>query len=259
VRAILLIFAILGLLVIGSAVVIGTGVVHLTALNPIAPPQLAGGSATRPADGDDGDAGTTQPAGGITDADDPADPDPGPTMASRSVFLAAAEAKLAGPTIALIDRNSQVLRNGFDAGGPGGFDRGDRGMGWGRRRSPRTFQPFITRWNSDQDVAEWTFPSPGAGTYAVTVVYAGPPARGDDAEGSPFVITTNSTGSPGPAGGEPLVVHLKPTARPTTFEMADAGTLSLPAGEVRLSIHPEGKQTNREQIHLRSVRLFPAK
>jgi hypothetical protein len=240
-RLTLTIFALIGLGAIALLIFIGTGLLHLSSLD-----RLATSTGVGPA--------TTQPATDPDEIDDQATTDPDaaaatqPTMVDRSVFLSAADARLAGPKIELLARDNYVLKtgDGRPPAPPPDFPefRGSRDGRHHRVPPP----PFLARWVTPEDCAEWDFESPAEGTYSVNFVYSGPPNR-TGKTGGPFVVSI---------GTEQIIVSPKPTTNGTSFEMADVGELHLPKGQVRLTVRAEGKLTYETSIRLRSVRLFPA-
>jgi hypothetical protein len=241
-KAILIIFALIGLAAISLVIFIGSGLLHLSSLDRLAVAP-AGPAATQP---------TTDP----DDIDDPATTEPDspdttqPGVVDRSVFLSASDAKLTGPRIALFARDNIVLKTGD--GQPPTLEPElpmfGRGFREGRhRRTPPP--PFLSRWASPEDVAEWTFDSPAEGKYIVSFVYSGPPSRQAGKTGGPFVVSI---------GTQQIIASPKPTTSAYSFEMADMGELRLPKGPVHLTIRPQGKVSYDTSIRLRSVRLFPS-
>ncbi len=241
-RVALAIFALIGLTAIGLVIFIGTGLLHLSSLD-----RLAATSGVNSA--------TSQPATGPDDSDDPVAAEPDsveamqPPIVDRSVFLSAADATLTGPKIALMARDNVVLKTGDDEPPPAlpDFPVFGRGFRDGRRRRPAP-APFLARWATPEDCAQWDFQSPADGTYTVSFVYSGPPNRLDK-PGGPFVLSI---------GTGQIIVSLKPTTNGGSFELADVGEVHLPKGQVHLTVRPEGKITYETSIRLRSVRLFPA-
>jgi hypothetical protein len=242
-RITLTIFALIGLGAIALLIFIGTGLLHLSSLD-----RLATTSGVNPT--------TTQPTTDPDDSDDPAttEPDPlaatQPTVVDRSVFLSATDARLSGPKIALMARDNFVLKTGDGQPPAPPPDVPDFGRGFreGRHRRAPPPPPFLARWVTSEDCAEWDFESPAEGTYTVSFVYSGPPSRSGKT-GGPFVISI---------GSGQIVVSPKPTTNANNFEMADVGEIQLPKGPVRLTVRPEGKVTYETSIRLRSVRMFPA-
>ena len=241
-RAVLTIFALIGLAAIALVIFILSGLLHLSSLDRLA---TTGGVSA-----------TSQPTTDPDDGDDPATTEPDsadathPTMVDRSVFLSAADARLTGPKIALMARDNIVLKTGDNQPPPAlpDFPEFGRGFRDGRRRGRAPPQPFLARWGTAEDCAEWDFESPAEGTYTVSLVYSGPPSR-QDKTGGPFVVSI---------GSGQITVSPKPTTNGTSFELADVGELHLPKGQVRLTVRPEGKITYDTSIRLRSVRLFPS-
>jgi len=239
-RVALTIFALIGLAAIALVIFIGTGLLHLSSLD-----RLATTSGVNPA--------TSQPTTDPDDSDDPPTTDPvdttRPTVVDRSVFLSAADARLTGSKIALMSRDNVVIKTGDGQPPPPAPDLPEFGRGFREGRHRRVPPPpFLARWVTAEDCAEWDFESPAEATYTVSFVYSGPPSRADKT-GGPFVVSI---------GTAQIIVSPKPTTNGTSFEMADVGELQLPKGQVRLTVRPEGKITYETSIRLRSVRLFPS-
>ncbi len=240
-RIVLLIFAFIGLAALALVIFIGSGLLRLSSLDRLAAGPMVGAPTSQPTtDPDDpDDAATTDPAPEDTTE---------PTVVDRSVFLSATDGVLTGPKIALMARDNIILKTGDGQPPPVQPELPQYGRGFrdGRHHRPPP-TPYLSRWATPADCAQWVFESPAEGNYTVSLVYSGPPNHAGKL-GGPFIVSI---------GSEEIVVSPKPTATATSFELADVGQLHLPKGQVHLTLRPQEKVTYDTSIRLRSVRLFP--
>lgn len=198
----------------------------------------------------------------------PADrPPPGPAV---EITLGAVQAKVSGAHLMLVGAPAPAdAADGRPADPPvqapinvpppdGGRRRSVIGLIFGGR--PRQSEPYLTRWEDEEDAAEWACPVPAAGRYAVAVVYSSPfggrMGRGRGPAGDPvpvagtFVVTV---------GGQTATADaLLGGAGRFGQADADAGTVDLPAGDttVRVRLRPAADGDGRGALlAVRGVRL----
>jgi hypothetical protein len=227
------IFAVVGVLVIGFAVAVASGLVNVT------DPFKNLGSNTRP---------STQPiAEADPDANQPTESEASlaalkhPGYQDRVIFLSASDAKVTG-------------RAEVEA-------RAGSGYYYTSRRSGSTVDPknrlpnaLIRSWGGPSDSAEWTLNCPQAGKYVITFDCVPGYSSSKGTSGASlgrFTIT---------AGSERLDAAVEADLRgrkgSSSFHLIDVGAIQLPAGQVTLKIQPA--EVDRGLLALRSVRIYPA-
>lgn len=232
------ILALAGLLVLGLAAAVATGLVSMSSLDPFAKLNAA---ATRPATGP-----VQVEPGPLATADEPSESEASIAALTHAgyadlvVFLSAADAKVAGPRISLENRGSSSF---YTSRKPGGFVSD-------KNKIPNV---LIRGWTSRQDSAEWTLDVPRAGKYIVTFdcVPGYSSGRSKGVAAGRFTIT---------AGKETVEasfdVDTSGRKGSSSFHLVDVGQINLPVGRVTLRIVPDADQdSNLPQ--LRSVRLYP--
>lgn len=227
------IFAVVGVLVIGFAVAVASGLVDLGGLDPFKNANASTQPATRPAEGD---ASAEQ----ATDSEASLAALKNPGYEARVVYLSAADAKLNGSRIR------------FERTGSGYFN--PRG---GSAVDPKNRLPngLIRGWTGPEDSVEWTFNCPQAGRYVVTFDciaggYGG--SRGHGVAGGKFEITS---------GDQKLVKEVAADVRgrhgySSSYHLIDVGEINLSAGQITLKVQPAEKDSGL--LAIRSVRLYPA-
>jgi hypothetical protein len=244
-RTLVLLLVIVGAFAAVFAVVLGVGVVRISARVPaaVAPgplPQSAAGGAPVAAPAAPPAVAVLAPPAIVAASL--------PPTAPATIVLAADGAKLSGPRVRLY--TSKEEEDNSD------FRDHERGMGRQRARARRLEgrqdegppAPVIRAWSQPLDVAEWTFAVPQAGRYAVTLVYtAGTASRrwteGD--EGGRFELTV---------GEEKFTGRVEATGR--GYRMVEVGKVSLAKGEATLRLRP-AERLNEPLMTLRSVTLYP--
>jgi hypothetical protein len=219
-------FAVVGLAVIGLVVAVAAG-----AIDPYALLKSAGGERrpdTRPTATE---VAATQPAGEAEEPDDYPN-----RFKGQSLFLSAADARVSGSKARIESTSS----------GRTTWERG-------RTVDPSRKIPNarVTGWAAPDDVAEWTFNCPEAGTYVI--VFDCVPGYGsyDRPRGlaiGRFTITANDQKL-----DAEVSVDTSGRYGSSSVYQVGVGKMNLPAGEVRLRVSPTEKQTGL--LGLRSIRV----
>jgi hypothetical protein len=229
----LAIFAVVGVLVIGFGIAVGTGLVSLAGLDPF----KNNGPSTQP---------TTRPAEADASNDQPTDSEASlaalkhPGYQDRVIYLTAADAKVEGPKV----RFERTAGYAFSGRGPV-VDQ--------KNRLPNG---LIRYWTGPSDSATWTFNCPQAGKYVVTFdciasnAYGTSRSRG--VAGGKFNITS----------GEATLTRLVEAdvrgrhGYSSAYHLVDVGEIYLSAGQIDLKIQPA--EADSGLLGVRSVRLYPA-
>jgi hypothetical protein len=246
-RTLLLLVVIVAAFAAVFAVVIGVGALRMSAHVPAA---AASGPSSQSQVMPPVDAPAAPPAlAAITPPSIP--PASPPPATAAAIVLAADAAKVSGPRVRLYTSREEKE----EEGGDGLRDR-DREMIRERMRGRRPPQrqdegpppPVIRGWSQPQDVAEWSFAVPQAGSYAVTLVYnAGTASRRwtEGTEGGRFELTV---------ADEKFAGRVEATGR--GYRMVEVGKVALAKGEATLQLRPAEK-LSQPLMTLRSVTLYP--
>jgi hypothetical protein len=226
-RALLIIFGTLAVLIVGFALAIAAGWVRIGHVDPFA----RAGS-------------TTQPASS-PESDDDASLMPKPPS-SDPVLADAVERPSAPPDRAIVLRAEDAGLSGRHVRLSEMFRSPDFGRGRRFDRQPPTVERAITGWTDTADAAEWTADIPKAGKYTVTLDYSTGVGRRSAGPGGAYVFT---------AGDATLRNDLEPTRGGRSFQLVDVGVIELPKGPVRVKISP-AESTSDSLMNLRDVRLF---
>lgn len=232
-RAMMIILASAGALVLAAGLAIATGLLHLPRGAELMRPVVA----------------TTRPAGSMAPDDDDTDASPAPASDAhpeeraneRAIYLSASDATLYGTKLALHNKEFKPIRTGTKDGS---------------KPEPRTTDPkesriraqqFIGKWDSPADCARWTFTAPEPGKYAVALVASCP--RRWDKKNVPLGVSIS-------IDDHPLIARFAPMGEWYTFRVLEAGTLTLHQGENTLSIHLTDKPEQGSTLYLKAVRMY---
>jgi len=236
VRWMLGILAVAGLLVIGLATAVATGLVNMSSFDPFS---KLNAEAVRPATGPIiADEEPQTDVATESEASQAALKHAG--YEDRVVYLSAAEAKVAGPRISLENRGSSSY---YSSRRPA--SRVDE-----KNRLPNA---LIRGWSSSADSAEWTFDCPQAGGYVLTFdCMSGSSSRSGRTISGKFTITAGQV-----TIDADVNVDISGRKGSTSYHLIDVGQIKLPAGKVTLRIVPNTEK-DASLLLLRSVRLYPA-
>jgi hypothetical protein len=225
-RALLVIFGTLAVLIVAFALAIAAGWVRIGHVDPFA----RAGSTTQPViepESDDGSLPSKPQSSDPVLADAVERP---PAPPDRAIVLRAEDARLSGRHVRL----SELFRS--------------PDFGRGRRfdRQPPTVERAITGWTEPADTAEWTADIPTAGKYTVTFDYSTGAGRRSAGPGGAYVFT---------AGDVTLRGDLESTRSGRSYQLVDVGVIELPKGTIHVTLRP-AENAEGSLMNLRGVRLF---
>ena len=118
------------------------------------------------------------------------------------------------------------------------------------KKPSRVIAPFITHLATPNDAAVFTFTSPHAGQYTITLIYnCASYSHESQKDSGELVISTRD---------QSLTFSLKlsRSGKLSSYELVEIGDISLPAGEVSLVIRPKG-DSRLSTLRICAIHLIP--
>jgi hypothetical protein len=224
------IFALVGILVIGFAVAVASGLVSIAGMDPFKNSSAATQPATRPTE----TVAATDPN---AEAEAAVAALENQGYKAGMIYLSAPDARLDGPRI-------RLERTGYTTYSPRG-----------NVVDPKNRLPngVIRGWIGPEDSATWSFNCPQAGKYAISFVCTSGGNKGGShaVAGGKFDIISGASKITQEVEADVRGKH----AFSSSYHDVAVGEIDLAAGDITLKIQPAERDTNL--LAIRSVRLIP--